>query len=92
MTTALVLGITADLDFAAGAFLAGFRRHNPDFSGEVVILQDGLPPASQAALSRLMRKSSSVQVSTWAGERKPLTRPLAWPSMRSMNSTALWKP
>lgn len=53
MTTALVLGITADLDFAAGAFLAGFRRHNPDFAGEMVILQDGLPPASQAALSRL---------------------------------------
>lgn len=53
MTSALVLGVTADLDFAAGTFLAGFFRHNPGFAGDVVVLHDGLSPAAQAALARL---------------------------------------
>ena len=53
MTTALVLGITADLDFAAGTFLAGFFRHNPGFDGDVVVLHDGLRQDAQQALAHL---------------------------------------
>ncbi|WP_323038424.1 hypothetical protein [Gemmobacter sp.] len=53
MRQALVLGITADLDFAAGAFLAGFLRHNAGFAGDVVVLHDGLGAQAQQALSRL---------------------------------------
>lgn len=47
----IVLGVTGDLGFAAGTFLAGFHRHNPSFAGEVVILHDGLLPQDRAALS-----------------------------------------
>lgn len=53
MSHALVLGITADLDFAAGAFLAGFFRHNPGFAGDVVVLHDGLDEQARQALARL---------------------------------------
>ncbi|MDP2086579.1 MAG: glycosyltransferase [Gemmobacter sp.] len=51
--TALVLGVTGNLDFAAGALIAGFLHHNPEFSGDIVVLHDGLSDAALAALSRL---------------------------------------
>lgn len=53
---ALFLGITADMAFAAGTFLAGFFRRNPGFDGDVVILSDGLPADAQAALARIAHR------------------------------------
>jgi Glycosyl transferase family 8 len=50
---AVVLGITADHAFAAGALLASILAHDPDFDATVVILHDGLPPDQQDAFRRL---------------------------------------
>ncbi|MFN3824511.1 MAG: glycosyltransferase [Pseudorhodobacter sp.] len=50
---AIVLGITPGLDFAAGALIAALMRQEPDFSGAIVVLHNGLSEPQQAALSRL---------------------------------------
>lgn len=50
---ALVLGVTGDLGFAAGAVVASFLRHNADFDGDIVVMHDGLPGADVAALGCL---------------------------------------
>lgn len=50
---AFVLGITADLAFAAGALLASIRAHDPGCDATVVILHDGLGPDQQEAFQRL---------------------------------------
>lgn len=46
---AIMLGITADLAFAAGALLASIRAHDPECDATVVILHDGLDPDQQEA-------------------------------------------
>jgi hypothetical protein len=48
-----VLGITADLAFAAGALLASIRAQDPGCDAAVVILHDGLAETDQAAFARL---------------------------------------
>ena len=50
---AIVLGITADLGFAAGALLASILAHDPEWDATVVILHDGLEPDQQDAFRRL---------------------------------------
>jgi Glycosyl transferase family 8 len=50
---AIVLGITADLAFAAGTLLASILAHDPDCDATMVILHDGLPPDQEAAFRRL---------------------------------------
>ena len=50
---AIVLGITADLAFAAGTLLASILAHDPGCDATVVILHDGLPPDQQEAFRRL---------------------------------------
>jgi len=50
---AFVLGITPNLDFAAGALLAGLRHHNPGLDADILILHDGLSVAQQASLAAL---------------------------------------
>lgn len=50
---AIVLGITADLAFAAGTLLASILAHDPGCDATVVILHDGLPPDQEAAFRRL---------------------------------------
>lgn len=50
---ALMLAVSADLGFAAGALVAGFVHHNPAFDGDILVLHDGLPDAALAALARL---------------------------------------
>jgi hypothetical protein len=50
---AFVLGITADLAFAAGALLASIRAQDPDCDATVVILHDGLDAGDLAAFQRI---------------------------------------
>ncbi len=50
---AIVLGITADLAFAAGTLLASILAHDPGCDATVVIRHDGLPPDQQDAFRRL---------------------------------------
>ncbi|HSF64033.1 MAG TPA: glycosyltransferase [Paracoccaceae bacterium] len=50
---AIVLGVTADMAFAAGALLAGVRRHDPGMAADVVIFHDGLSDGDRAALAVL---------------------------------------
>jgi CYTH domain-containing protein len=50
---AIVLGITADLAFAAGTLLASILAHDPGCDATVLILHDGLPPDQEAAFRRL---------------------------------------
>ncbi|MCU0903812.1 MAG: glycosyltransferase [Tabrizicola sp.] len=50
---AIVLGITADLAFAAGTLLASILAHDPECDATVVILHDGLPQDQQDAFRRL---------------------------------------
>lgn len=53
---AIVLGITADLAFAAGTLLASILAHDPDCEATAVILHDGLPPDQEEAFRRLWPK------------------------------------
>lgn len=48
-----MLGITADLAFAAGALVASIRAHDPGCDAALVILHDGLEESQQAAFRRL---------------------------------------
>ncbi len=50
---AIVCAISADHAFALGCLIAGFRRHNPDFSGDFVVFHDGLTVAQQKHLGAL---------------------------------------
>lgn len=50
---ALVIGVSADHDFAAGTFLLGFLRHNPDFDGDLIVFHDGLGSDAITALQRV---------------------------------------
>ncbi len=50
---AIVCGITADHAFVLGSLIAGFRRHNADFTGDFVLFHDGLDAQDQARLQRL---------------------------------------
>lgn len=50
---AIVLGITADLAFAAGTLLASVLAHDPGCDATVVILHDGLPLDQETAFRRL---------------------------------------
>lgn len=50
---ALVIGASADHDFAAGTFLIGFLRHNPTFDGDLIVFHDGLSAPAIDALQRL---------------------------------------
>lgn len=78
---ALVLGVTGNLDFAAGAVIASFVRHNPGFRGDIVVLHDGLSPGALTALARLAPQVHCVPMDramvlarlTRAGLRTPAT-------------------
>ena len=48
-----MLGVTADLAFAAGSLIAGLIAHNPGLDADVVVFHDGLDAPSMAALRRL---------------------------------------
>ncbi|HLQ17832.1 MAG TPA: glycosyltransferase [Tabrizicola sp.] len=50
---AIVLGITADFAFAAGALVASLRTHDPDCDAALVILHDGLEETQQQAFRQL---------------------------------------
>ncbi|MDP3197356.1 glycosyltransferase [Tabrizicola sp.] len=50
---AIVLGITADLAFAAGTLLASIRAQDPACDATVLILHDGLDMDQQEALGRV---------------------------------------
>lgn len=50
---AIVLGITADLAFAAGTLLASIRAHDPGCDATALILHDGLDPDQQKAFRRV---------------------------------------
>jgi hypothetical protein len=50
---AVVLGITGDLAFAAGALVAGLARHGLDPATTILIFHDCLDPAAEAAFRRL---------------------------------------
>ncbi|MGO4906830.1 glycosyltransferase [Pseudorhodobacter sp. W20_MBD10_FR17] len=47
---AIVCAVTADHAFALAALIAGFRRHNPDYTGAFVVLHDGLTMKDQGQL------------------------------------------
>jgi lipopolysaccharide biosynthesis glycosyltransferase len=50
---AIVCAVTNDYAFALGSLIAGFRRHNSDFSGVFVVFHDGLAPLQQDQLRAL---------------------------------------
>ncbi len=50
---AIVLGVTADHGFAAGALLAGLAAHEPGLQATAIVYHDGLPEADRAALAAL---------------------------------------
>lgn len=47
------MGVTGSHAFAAGAVLAGLKRHDPGFAGDVVLFQDGLSPAQMDSFRRM---------------------------------------
>lgn len=50
---ALVLGVTPDMAFAAGALLAGIRHHDPGLGADVLVYHDGLAEGDRDALARI---------------------------------------
>jgi lipopolysaccharide biosynthesis glycosyltransferase len=50
---AIVCAVTGDHAFALAALIAGFRRHNPDYTGAFVVFHDGLTMVEQDQLRDL---------------------------------------
>ena len=44
---AVVFGVTKDLDFALGAMIIGFLKHNEDYDGHFVVFHDGISQEQQ---------------------------------------------
>lgn len=80
---AIVLGITADLGFAAGVLLASIRAHDPGGEATVILLHDGLDEAEQAALRavwpgcRFQRFAAEAAVARVEGKAGPVATFLA---------------
>lgn len=63
MSKAVVLGVTADLAFAAGTVVAALAARDPGFDADIVVMHDGLDEAARAAFRRLWPRTRFARFS-----------------------------